>query len=78
VVKDIYIDHVTSQKSKYGVFLRGFENAPISGVHIADCRFNNAAQGNFFGNVQSVRLDNVFVNGRLLTEGDLKSGKSNS
>jgi polygalacturonase len=78
VVKDIYIAHVTSQKSKYGVFLRGFENAPINGVSISDCKFDNAAQGNLFQNVESVQLDNVLVNGRPLKASDLKSAKASS
>src|SRR5436305_14410950 len=37
VVKEIYISNVTCQKSKYGIFLRGFSNAPIAGVNLADC-----------------------------------------
>jgi len=75
-VKNIYIANVTSQKSKYGVFLRGFENAPITGVSIANCKFENAAQSNLFQSVQSVKLDNVFVNGKPLTTGDIKSVKN--
>ena len=73
VVKDIYISNVTSQKSKYGIFLRGFSNAPIAGVSLSQCTFNNAAQNNFVQNVQSVQVKDVLVNGRQITANDLKA-----
>ncbi|MFL6415090.1 MAG: glycoside hydrolase family 28 protein, partial [Bryobacteraceae bacterium] len=62
-VKNIFISDVSSKKSKYGIFLRGFENAPITGVNISHCRFDNAANGNLFQDVASVNVQNVLVNG---------------
>jgi polygalacturonase len=75
VVKDIYISNVTSQKSKYGIFLRGFSNAPIAGVMLSHCTFNNAAGDNFVQNVQSVQVKDVRVNGSQITANDLKARK---
>lgn len=67
IVKDVYVADVTCNKSKYGIYLRGFPNAPITGVHIANCTFNNAAKGNFFQNVKDVDVKNVTVNGKPVT-----------
>jgi len=67
IVKDVYVADVTCNKSKYGIYLRGFPDAPITGVHIANCTFNNAANGNFFQNVKDVDLKNVTVNGKAVT-----------
>jgi polygalacturonase len=67
IVKDVYVANVTCNKSKYGIYLRGFPNAPITGVHIANCTFDNAAKGNFFENVKDVDVKNVTVNGKEVT-----------
>ena len=66
-VKDIYVANVSSQKSKYAVYLRGYANDPIVGVTLADCSFKDAAEGNFLQNVKSVSVKNVTVNGRPFT-----------
>ncbi len=62
-VKDIFVSNVTCQKSKYGLYFRGYASTPISGVNISHCTFNDAEKGNFFQNVEGVHLDNVTVNG---------------
>ena len=66
VVKNIDVSHVTCEKSKHAVFLRGYKAAPISGVTISDCSFGNAAEEAVFQNVESVSLKNVTVNGKAL------------
>ncbi len=70
IVKDIFVDNVTCQKSKYGIYLRGYANDPISGVNLSHCTFNNATQGNVFQNVQSVQLQDVTVDGKPVTPGE--------
>lgn len=73
VVKNISIRNVTCQKSKYGVYLAGYRNSPIRGVSLAHCTFNNAAKGNLAKNVEDVRLEDVRVNGKVITAADLRS-----
>lgn len=67
-VKDIDVRHVTSKKSQYALLLRGFKNAPISGVRIEDCTFNGVAKEDLLENVKGVELRNVRVNGQLRNE----------
>jgi polygalacturonase len=45
VVRDVEMLRVTSQKSQYGLYLRGFPNAVISDIRIIDCTFANVAKG---------------------------------
>jgi len=69
-VKDIYVAGVSSQKSKYAIYLRGYTTDPIVGVTLADCSFADVAKGNFLQNVKSVSVRNVTVNGRPFTTAD--------
>jgi polygalacturonase len=68
VVRGINVANVTCQKSKYAIFLRGFSNDPISGVSIANCTFNNAAEGVLFQNVKAVDIKDVLVNGKPVSK----------
>ena len=63
-VKDIYIANVRSRKSKYGIYLRGFPDAPITGVTIRNCDFEGTQYGNYFEDVAEKRMSNVIVNGK--------------
>ena len=66
VARNINMQNVTSQKSNYGVFLRGFADAPIYDVELEDCTFNNVAKGNVIEHVRGMELENVQVNGKKL------------
>jgi len=65
-VRGIDIANVTSEKSKYAIFMRGYKNSPVGGVTVASCTFQNSAEGTHFENVEGVTLRNVTVNGKLL------------
>ena len=64
LVKNVVVEHVTSQTSKRAVYLRGYENAPVSGVRIAHCSFNNVSQDDVIENVKGLELDDVKRNGK--------------
>ncbi len=66
-VRDIDVRNVTSKKSEYALLLRGFKNAPISGVRIENCTFEGVAKGDLLENVKGVELRNVRVNGGCAT-----------
>jgi polygalacturonase len=67
-VRDVVVRNVTSRKSEHALLLRGFKNAPISGVRIEDCTFDGVAKEDVLENVKGVELKNVRVNGRLRNE----------
>ena len=68
VVRDIDVRNVTSQKSQHALLLRGFKNAPISGVRIENCTFNGVEKDDVLENVKGVELRNVRVNGKVRNE----------
>jgi len=63
VVRNVVVENVTSQKSKYALYLRGYANAPISGVEITNCKFANVAQPDVWEHVDDVKLTNDIRNG---------------
>jgi polygalacturonase len=66
VVSNVVVSNVTCQKSKYGIYLRGYKDAPIRGLTMSDCTFRNAAKDNFLENVESVKMTRVTVNGKTV------------
>jgi len=64
VVRNVVVENVTSKRSKHALFFRGFPDAPIDGVRVAHCNFENAAEANVFQDVAGVTLDDVMVNGK--------------
>lgn len=67
-VRDVDVRNVTSRKSQHALLLRGFRNAPISGVRIEDCTFDGVAKEDVLENVSGIELKNVRVNGRVRNE----------
>ncbi len=57
VVHNVVLENLTSHKSKYGLTLKGFENAPITAVHLKNCKFQNAALPDVIENVKDLKID---------------------
>jgi polygalacturonase len=69
VVRNIYLDHVTSQKSQYALYIKGYERSPVSNIHITDCRFNGVMEGNVLSNVENLNFSRSYINNNIITEG---------
>ncbi len=67
VVRNILVSHVTCDKSKYAIFLRGYASDPITGVMISHCQFDHAARGVFFEHVKTIAIADTTVNGKPLS-----------
>jgi hypothetical protein len=63
VVRNIELRHVTSKKSKYGLYLRGYEDAVIENIRLADCSFDRVAKPDVLEHVKGLTRRNVRVNG---------------
>jgi hypothetical protein len=63
VVRDIEMRGVTSVKSNYALYLRGYPSAPIRDIRLEDCRFDNVAKPSVLENVDGLAVSNVSVNG---------------
>ena len=69
VVRNVYLSNVTSQKSKYGIIIDGFEDmANVYNIHVTDCEFNNVSKGNtrISGMTENICLDNLKINGEIV------------
>ena len=66
VVRNVRLENVSTQKSNYALYLRGFENAPISGIELIDCDFEGVAKGNLLENVKGFTSRNTRINGKPL------------
>ena len=66
VVRNVDIRSLSVEKTKYALYLRGFKNAPIEGVRLTDCTFENAASPNVIENIKDLLLRNVRINGKLV------------
>lgn len=63
IVREIEMRHVTSAKSTYPVFLRGFPDDPIQSVRLVDCHFDGAERPSVVEHVAVLELEEVTVNG---------------
>src|SRR5262245_18335715 len=64
VARDIEMLRVTSKKSPYALYLRGFPNAPVEDVRIVQCHFANVDKRNVLENVKDVSFDRTTNNGK--------------
>ncbi len=66
IVRNVGVRNVTSKRSKYALYLRGFSSAPITDILLEDCAFDNVARPNVVENVHDVTMRNVRINGRVV------------
>jgi hypothetical protein len=65
IVRDIELRKVTSRKSKYSLFLKGYGNAPIRDVRLIDCTFDGVQSPDVIDHVEGLSSTGVRVNGEL-------------
>lgn len=65
IVRNINMENVTSRKSQYALFLRGFDDAPITNVTLKNCTLDNVTKPDVISNVENLVLENVKINGKL-------------
>jgi hypothetical protein len=59
VVRDIWIERVTSRRSNYALFLAGFPESPVRNVHLRDCRFEGVVRPSVVHHVVGLTADGV-------------------
>jgi polygalacturonase len=69
VVKNINLQNITSQKSKYGAYIIGLENTQnVDGITIRDCNFNGVEDDNKITDATNIVFDNLKINGNVVTQ----------
>lgn len=70
-VRNVTLENVTCQKSKYGVWLYGLDDTcNIQNVNLKDCTFNGVTTGGNFahGQHEAVKFENCTINGEPVEE----------
>ena len=66
-VRNVFIENVTSEKSRYGLLLEGYDSEhPIREVHLTDCKFEGVEEGNKIEYVEDLVYRDFYVNGEQL------------
>jgi hypothetical protein len=65
-VRNIVVQNVTCKKSKYALYLRGYESSPIHYVRLAHCVFEHVEKANVIEHVERLTVEDVTVNGQPL------------
>lgn len=68
VMKNIVVENVTGQKSKYGLYFDGLSQSKIENVLIRDCKFDGVKKGEDVTNTVGLKLENFYINGKLVKE----------
>lgn len=68
VMRNFVVENVTSKKSKYAMDAQGFENAPIYGLKVKNCTFDNVESGAIADNLKDSSLENVRINGKIVND----------
>ena len=63
VVRDVELLRVTSRKSTYGLYLRGYEKGTIDDVRVIDCTFDGVAKPDVVEHVTGLVRRGLTVNG---------------
>jgi lysophospholipase L1-like esterase len=73
-VRNISVRDVTSKKTDYALYLRGFEKAPITNVRLENCTLDDVARASVYEYAHDVALNKVRINGatpvRIALAGD--------
>ncbi len=67
VVRNVYMENITSRESQYGLYVVGLEESTnVENINIKNCKFDGVADGNNITNAAGVNFDNVLINGELV------------
>jgi polygalacturonase len=64
-VRNIEMINVTSEKSRYALYLRGYRQAPLHDIRLEQCSFGNVAEPDVIENVEGLHFERVIVNGQV-------------
>jgi len=65
VVRNVYLDNITSKKSKYAIYLHGYERSPIKNIQINNSQFDGVKQEVFVEYANDITFNNVTINNKI-------------
>ncbi len=67
VLRNISVKNMSSKKSKFAFWMKGYERSPITNVFIEDCTFDGVERRDVLEHVKNMTLKNVKVNGKEIS-----------
>jgi polygalacturonase len=66
-VREVTLENVTSQESRYGVYIIGLDSTVnVSGITLRNCTFSGVSQGTEISGAEKVNFRNVIINGKKI------------
>jgi polygalacturonase len=65
IVRNIYLDSISSKRSKYAVYLRGYERSPITNIQIRNSQFNGVSKEVLIENADHIMFSGVIINNKV-------------
>jgi len=65
IIRNINMENVTSKKSRYALFITGYERAPATGIYLTNCTFDSVEKPNVMIGAKDLILTNVKINGQV-------------
>ncbi|MGD0037723.1 MAG: glycoside hydrolase family 28 protein [Bacteroidota bacterium] len=59
LVRNVELKNIESNRSKFAVWIRGYDRSPATNVNIENCTFNNVAEANVLENVKNLSMVGV-------------------
>ena len=59
LVRNVELKNIESNKSKFAVWIRGYDRSPATNINIENCTFNNVAEANVLENVKNLSMVGV-------------------
>ena len=66
VVKNIYINNISSKKSDYALAVEGYERSPVANIYLQDCRFDGVKNDNILTHFENLKMNKVYINNELI------------
>jgi polygalacturonase len=66
VLKNVYLENVKCERSKYAVWVRAYERSKATNINISNCVFNNVEKADLLENVSGLIMKKVMVNGKTI------------
>jgi polygalacturonase len=67
IVRNVHLDNITSEKSKYGVLITGLDDVEnVYDISVSNSRFNGVAEGNAITGARNVKYDRLYINEQLV------------
>ena len=68
LVRNIHLSDITSKKSQYPIYIIGLNRSNVvRDIYVSDSKFDGVAKECKITGVKDLHIDNVYVNGSLLT-----------